>query len=114
MFMGDYWQCVMSKLSVGQVKTQFPEAFKALKKDDVPSGGEFAYDVIPNMGPGGPTSDEDEADLSERDPDEEIGDADGPSLSGDKALMVYNSEIDELWVWNEGGGAPGEWMMWNY
>jgi hypothetical protein len=65
--------------------------------------------VIPNIEPAGCTSDEDEADLAARDPNEEISNPDGPSLSGERHLEIYFESIDELYHWN------GEmWVLWNY
>jgi hypothetical protein len=77
--------------------------------DDAPT--EFAFTVIPNIGPGGATSEADEEDLAERDPDQEIVDADGPSVSGDKAMMAYQPSLDALYLWYPGDKA---WRMWNY
>lgn len=108
MYMGDFWGTVVNRLTSDQVQAQYPEALAAGTEHDLASA-EFAYDVIPNLGPGGATSDEDEEDLAERDPDEEITDADGPSLSGDKALMAYREDVDELYTWND-----GTWLLWNY
>lgn len=108
MYMGEFWDTVVNTLTAAQVQKQHPDAFAAGDDYDL-STAEFAYDVIPNLGPGGASSDEDEADLAERDPDEEITDADGPSISGDEALMAYREDVDELYHWN-----GHIWLLWNY
>lgn len=111
MDMSIYWDQVVGKIKFSELpaEARSPDALEQVTDSGrLPASTEFAHDVIPNIGPGGPTSEEDEEDLAERDPDQEIQDADGPSLSGDRAYMMYFAGDDELFVWD------GEWRMWNY
>jgi len=112
MDMTAFWATVppQDKLAVGQLKNS--PSLAAARQDflgDAPT--EFASTVIPNIGPSGATTDDDEEDLAERDPDQEITDADGPSVSGDKALMAYQPSIDALYLWYPDDKT---WRMWNY
>jgi hypothetical protein len=68
------------------------------------ANAEFAFSVIPSLGPGGYTTEEDQ-DAAGNDED---GDP-GPSTCGDKALMYYVEGIDELALWTD-----GRWIVWNY
>ena len=113
MDMSTFWSTVGPKLNISQLGVKYPGAVPAMEAEDMdPEAAEFAYDVIPNIGPGGATTDEDQVDLDERDPDQEIVEPDGPSLSGQQELMAYFSNIDELWCWKP--GDDGHWSLWNY
>jgi hypothetical protein len=109
MDMSTFWSKV-SQITLTDVNARFPAAAQTLASYKNVKEAQFAFSVIPNLGPGGATTDEDEADLDERDPDQDITDADGPSLGGDTALMAYFPEIDELFTYREGTG----WVLWNY
>jgi hypothetical protein len=117
MDMTTFWSKIPAtdKLTTDQVKENqaaWASAQRFLVEDDLDTTGlEWAKTVFPNIGPGGPTSDEDEADLDVRDPTgDEIMNADGPSLGGVVALMAYLPKIDELFIWNDADG----WILWNY
>jgi len=101
------------KLDYAQAVAQFPSAFAAADRDEDfnVEACELAHTVIPNIGPGGATTEEDEVDLAQRDPNEEIADADGPSVTGQVAFMAYNAEVDELWLWYP---DDNRWRLWNY
>lgn len=106
MDMSPFWNQVIGKLSPAQVASKHPEAFAAAQ--DVVSGmqKEWAYDVIPAIGPSGCTSPEDEEAYG----DDEDGEVDMPSLSGDTSLMMYVPDIDQLYLWND----SKSWICWNY
>lgn len=115
MYMGDFWNSV-SILTPGQVQKQFPRALNATPYSDTLTG-EFAFDVIPNLGPGGYISDED-AELNYEDPESEDYEGDSgfmsteeilPSVTGRRSLMYYIEDIDELYTWDN-----DKWTLWNY
>ena len=112
MNMETFWSTIPlhSHLTLQQLKTQYPEAVKKAEDEGWNFANvQFALSGIPNLGPSGATSDQDEADLAERDPDEEIMDADGPTLDGTIMLMAYNGSVDELYTWQ-----TDTWYLWNY
>lgn len=115
MDMGPFWDSVPQAdlISLKKVKSDYPDAYKAAKEgfmedDDVQV--EFAYTVIPNCGPAGPTVEGDEAALDAEDPDGDDCIATGPSVCGEKQLMAYNADADELHTWS----AEAGWVLWNY
>ncbi len=124
MQMGGYWDLVVNKLTPDQVRQQYPGAIEAFEREhsNDPSYGfdvdevEFAYDVIPNLGPGGATSDEDDEDMY-AEPDDQIdagpmsSDEVGMTVTGQKDLMFYNADIDELYMWQP---QSDRWVLWNY
>ena len=110
--MSGYWAMVTNKIPLKSMQTEYFHVLALLGEAGVDYAAvEFAHDVIPNMGPGGPTSEEDESDLAQRDPDGDLEDADGPSLGGEQALMAYAADTDELWVWHSDERC---WLLWNY
>lgn len=117
MEMTTFWNKTVNRLTLTSVRQQYPDAYKDLREleafeDDKPK---FAFDVVPNIDPAGAYSKEDQEDLDKRDPDQEISDPDGPSLSGITSLMAYFPEIDELYLWEQSELMPvGNWVLWNY
>lgn len=107
--MRTFWASVpeADKLLPNDVVLRFPNAEETEAFD--PQQAEYAFSALPNLGPGGPTSEQDEADLEERDPNEEVTDPDGPTLAGDMALMAYVPGSDELYTYKD-----GRWLLWNY
>ena len=113
MEMETFWSTVpqADHLSHKQVQSDYPEAYAAAKEEFLDfdySKIEFAFSVIPNCGPGGPTTDADEAAMDAAGIDD--CQSDGPSLGGDMVLMFYNHGTDELFHFAEDGG----WICWNY
>jgi hypothetical protein len=116
MEMTTFWGKTVNRLTLENVSKQHPEAYEDLRlleafEDYKP---QLAFDVLPNLGPRGAFSDEDQADLDKRDPNQEITDADGPTLTGQTDLIAYFPEIDELYVWFNPQGQVGSWILWNY
>lgn len=106
--MTTFWSTIAHKLTHDEAMTKYSEQLSLLEDAE---NAEFSFGSVPNLGPGGATSDEDEEDLAERDPDEEIDVADGPTLGDEKALMAYFPEVDELFLFSE---EENEWVLWNY
>lgn len=101
-----FWS--MTDHKVAKLPSKAAEAFKKQQIDEeIPEGGEFAYGPIPNAGPSGPTSPEDE-DYIESTGDE-YADIE-PSIGGQSAYMYYVANDDDLWVLN----SNGQWYQWNY
>lgn len=114
MNMTDFWEVTHSQMSEPELRQTHPQAFAAFDADDAKqeiTDWEFAFAGIPNIEPSGATTQADEEDLDERDPDQEITDPDGPSLGGEIALMAYSAQIDELFVWDS---EDSKWHLWNY
>jgi hypothetical protein len=120
-----FWNKVpdTDKLSLSKAQTLYPEQIKTwLEREEIEPGDEdeqdefnklaIAYTVEPNLGPAGLTTDADEESFADYPEDEDIPDEMiGPSLSGDKSLMIYKGFADELYLWNN---RENDWIMWNY
>ena len=95
------------------MQDSFPEAARQARSwldDGEGPGPEYAFAVIPNISPGGATTEADTRDLDRRDPHCRITDADGPSIGSDPRPMAYIAAIDELYTWDPVDG----WVLWNY
>jgi len=114
MDMASYWDYITT-VSRQQLLADHPEAgagLDALEMDLTSvDGAEYAFAVIPSLGPGGGTSDEDDADMDSREEDGEDPTEDiVPSVTGEQAPMAYFADSDSLYVM----GTDGVFRCWNY